>query len=188
MEDDMSMKLFTTLLTAGCLLMVPAVWAQTDPIGKVDTVTLNVEALAAGKWMVSAHVWHDEPLAAIDIPIKYSAGMAKLFIDSVSFKGTRMENFAQKYSPVDTAGQVMHFGGLAYMGPDKPPLAPGSGEVARVYISAKGGKEPGAFAIDTTTAQPNSSLMLVDEKAKIIVPDLKIITVKKEEAPKGEKK
>lgn len=185
----MSMKLFTTLLAVACLLATPVIWAQTDPIGKVDTVTLKVEALAAGKWMVSAHVWHDEALAAIDIPIKYSAGMAKLFVDSVSFKGTRMESFAQKYAPVDTAAQIMHFGGLAYMGPDKPPLAPGSGEVARIYISAKGGKEPGAFAIDTATAQPNSTLMLVDEKAKIIVPALKIMTVtKKDDAPKGEKK
>jgi hypothetical protein len=166
--------------------MTVAVSAQQDPLGKTDTVTLAVEKLAPGKWVVSASVWNDEELAAIDIPIKYTAGMARLNVDSVSYAGTRMEFFAQKYSPVDTANQIMHFGGFAYMGPDKPPMAPGSGEVARVYISAIGDKKPDVFAVDTCFMEPNSTLMLVDKNAKIIVPALKIIN--KADMEKKEKK
>ena len=165
------------------------VWAQNDPLGKTDTVTLKVTPVGTSQWMVSMVVWNDEPLAAVDIPIRYTAGMAKLVVDSVSFKGTRMEAFAQKYGPVDTANQMMHVGGLAYMGPDKPPLAPGDGEMARVYISMKDEKKPAPFAIDTTTMAPNSSLMLVDANAKIIIPVLKIATAGAgKEVKKDEKK
>jgi hypothetical protein len=105
-----------------------------------------------------------------------------------------MESFAQKYGPVDTANQMMHVGGLAYMGTDKPPMAPGDGEMARVYISMKDEKKPGPFAIDTVTMAPNSSLMLVDANAKIIIPALKITTegtgkeAKKTESGKPKKK
>jgi len=170
----MSLKHFTMFVAAGLFIMAAMASAQNDPIGKVDTVTLYVSALSEGKWMISAHVWNDEELAAIDIPIKYTAGMAKLIVDSVSFVGTRCEGFEQKHSQVDTLGQKMHFGGFAYMSPNKPPLAVGKGEIGRVYISAYGDKKPGAFAVDTATVAPNSTLMLVDKNAKVIVPALKI--------------
>jgi len=180
----MSRTLLITVVAFGLLVAAGAVSAQNDPIGKIDTLTLVVEELSPGKWMISAQIWNDEELAAFDIPIKYTAGMAKLVVDSVSYKKTRMENFAQKLNPIDTAKQVMHFGGFAYMSPDKPPMAPGNGEVARIYISATGDKQPGTFAVDTATIAPNNTLMLVDKEAKIIVPAFRIIS--KEAA--GEKK
>lgn len=168
-------RLFTTLMVVGLLASAGSISAQTDPLGTTDTVTLVVHNPAPGKWMVSAHVWNDEELAAIDIPIKYTAGMARLIVDSVSYAGGRIDYFAQKYNPIDTANQMMHFGGFAYMGADKPPLMPGSGEVAKIYISATGDKKPGVFAVDTCFVQPNSRLMLVDKNAKSIVPVLKIV-------------
>ncbi|MCP4567095.1 MAG: hypothetical protein GY841_05905 [FCB group bacterium] len=183
------MKLFTAILTAGLVLTTGIVFAQTDPIGKVDTVTLYVETLAEGKWQISAHVFNDENIAAIDIPIKYTAGIAKLKVDSVSFVGTRMENFDMKNSPIDTTGQMMRFGGIAYMSPKKPPMPPGNGEIARIYISAVGDKKPGPFAVDTTTYPPNAvKMMLVDENAKTIIPALKIIAVEKSEGKAETKK
>ena len=183
------MKLFTAILTAGLVMASGIVFAQADPIGAVDTVTLYVETLAEGKWKISAHVFNDENIAGIDIPIKYTAGIAKLKVDSVSFIGTRMENFDMKSTPIDTAGQMMRFGGLAYMSPNKPPMKPGNGEIARIYISTIGGKKPGPFAVDTTTFPPAVKMMLVDENAKPLTPALKIVTVepKKEKAEKKKK-
>jgi hypothetical protein len=181
----MSFKLITTVVMAGLLVMAAAVSAQDDPVGKVDTVTLIVDNTAPGHWMITAQVWNDEDLAAIDIPIKYTAGVVRLGVDSISYAGTRMEFFAQKYNPIDTANQTMHFGGFAYMGPDKPPMAPGHGDIARVYISAMGDKAPGVFAVDTCFMAPNSTLMLVDKNAKIIIPALKIVNAK--DMPQKEK-
>lgn len=167
----LSKSIFTVIMLT-LLLTASLAMAQNDPVGITDTVTLKIETISENKWMVSAHVWNDEDLAALDIPIRYTAGVARVFVDSVSFENTRISYFAQKYSPVDTANQVMHFGGLAYMGTDRPPLAPGEGVVARIYFSTKGDKKPGPFTVDTTTAPPNSTLMLVDRNAKIIIPAL----------------
>lgn len=174
----MTFMKITAFLFAGLLVLAGAASAQEDPIGKTDTVTLVVDSPEPGKWVISASIWNDEDLAAIDIPIKYTAGITRLKIDSISYAGTRMETFAQKYNPIDTANQTMHFGGFAYMGPDKPPLAPGSGEIARIYISAYGDKKPEVFAVDTCFMAPNSSLMLVDKNAKIIIPALRIVDMK----------
>lgn len=173
---------------AGLVLLAGTAWSQNDPVGKTDTVTLVVEPLEAGKWVVIAHVWNDEEIGGVDIPIKYTAGVAALRVDSVSYAGTRMESFARQYHQVDTAGQMMHFGGFPYMAPDQPPMPAGSGEMARVYISVANDKSPGAFAVDTTTMKPNNTLMLVDKNAKSIIPALKIIYSEKGKTKEKAKK
>jgi len=185
----MSRTQLTAIMLAGALVLAGTAWTQNDPIGKTDTVKLVVETINPAKWVITAYVWNDEDIAALDIPLKYTAGVAKLKVDSVSYVGTRMATFAQKYNQVDTLAQTMHFGGFAYVGSDKPPMQPGGGEVAKVYISAIGDKKPGAFAIDTTTVAPNNSLMLVDKNAKIITPVVKILTSDKgKQEQAGEKK
>ncbi|MFH1699162.1 MAG: hypothetical protein ABIE07_01130 [Candidatus Zixiibacteriota bacterium] len=167
------------LLIVVLLIMISGTsMAQTDPIGAIDTLSLIVNKIGDGKWMVSVQLWNDEELAAMDIPLGYTAGIAKLVLDSVSYAGTRIEYFAQKYMQADTIGQVMHFGGIAYMGPDKPPLEPGKGEIGRIYISVNDSKTPGPFAVDTAYYAPNNHLMLVNTEAKTIVPALKIETKK----------
>lgn len=170
------------------LILSAAVWAQNDPIGKTDTVTLVVETIQPGKWVITTHVWNDEDLGGVDIPIKYTAGVATLKVDSVAYSGTRMEKFAKTYEQIDTTNQMMHFGGFPYMAPNQPPMPPGNGEMARVYISVTGDKKPSAFAVDTTTMKPNNSLMLVDKDAKIIKPVLKIVYADKQKKEEAEKK
>jgi hypothetical protein len=182
----MSFKAFVACITVGLSLTAGLALAQSDPLGKVDTVSLYVETIADGKWMVSVHLWNDEPLAAIDIPLKYTAGVARIVIDSVAFKGTRLDGFEQRGAQIDTVKQVMHFGGFAYIASQKPPLPAGKGEVARIYFSARGEKKPGPFAVDTTAYSVSSTLMLADVNAKTIVPALKI-EYKKAAAPATKK-
>lgn len=184
----MNRTLAVIFVLAATLALSAAGWAQNDPIGKTDTVTLVVETIQPGKWVITTHVWNDEELGGVDIPIKYTAGVATLRVDSVVYTGTRMETFAKTYNQVDTLNQRMHFGGFPYMAPNQPPMPAGNGEMARVYISVTGDKKPSAFAVDTTTMKPNNSLMLVDKNAKIIVPALKIVYADKQKAQEAEKK
>jgi hypothetical protein len=179
----MLFKRLVACMAVGLCLTAGVAFAQDDPLGKVDTVSLFVETLADGKWMVSAHVWNDEELAAIDIPLKYTAGVAKIVVDSVSFAKTRVEGFALKSPQVDTAKQTMDVGLLAFMDPVKPPLPVGKGEVARIYFSVRGDKKPGPFAVDTTAYSSANTLMLVDVNAKTIIPVLRIEYKKAEAAP-----
>ncbi len=183
----MSLKRIVACITVCLCLTAGLAVAQTDPLGKVDTVSLYVETIANGKWMVSVHLWNDEPLAAIDIPLKYTAGVAKIVVDSVAFKGTRIDGFEQRGAQIDTMKQVLHFGGFAYIASQKPPLAAGKGEVARIFFSARGDKKPGPFAVDTTAYSASSTLMLADVNAKTIVPALKIEYKKAAAAPATKK-
>ncbi len=185
----MNRTLAVIFVLAATLALSAAGWAQNDPIGKTDTVTLVVETIQPGKWVITTNVWNDEEIGGVDIPIKYTAGTATLRVDSVVFTGTRMETFAKTYDQVDTLNQKMHFGGFPYLAPNQPPMPAGNGEMARVYISVSGDKKPSAFAVDTTTMKPNNSLMLVDKSAKVIVPALKIVyTDKEKKADEAEKK
>ncbi len=184
----MNRRFAVILVLAATLALSAAGWAQNDPIGKTDTVTLVVETIQPGKWVITTSVWNDEELGGIDVPIKYTAGIATLGVDSVVFTGTRMEKFAKTYNQVDTVNQMMHFGGFPYMSPNQPPMPAGDGEMARVYISVTGDKKPSAFAVDTTTMKPNNSLMLVDKSAKIIIPAVKIVYADKQKTEEAEKK
>ncbi|MCK5125678.1 MAG: hypothetical protein KAR42_05440 [candidate division Zixibacteria bacterium] len=178
------MKFKTLLFTILALsLFIGTAFAQIDSMGIADTLTLTYTNYAPSKWVIEASLWNDEEIAAFDIPIKYTAGMAKLKVDSVTYTNTRTDYFAQKYIQIDTTGQMLHFGGLAYMGTDKPPLAPGTGAIGHVYLSVWGDKEPGEFVMDTTFFAPSNKLMLVDRNAKTIVP---IVIIK--EAVKKDKK
>lgn len=183
----MSRTLIMLTMLVGMLVMAGSAWSQDDPVGKIDTVTLVVEPLTAGSWMITTYVWNDEELGGVGFPLKYTAGVAALNVDSISFAGTRMESFAKQYYQVDTTGQLIHFGGFPYMSPDQPPMPAGSGEMARIYISATGDKKPGSFAVDTVTMKPNNSLILVDKNARSITPVLKIIYSEKGKAEKAKK-
>lgn len=171
----MTIKRLTISIAIIIYAMSAIVAAQDDPVNETDTVTIYWKALGERQWLLSAHLWNDEDIAALDIPIQFTAGVAPLVMDSISYENTRMEGFAQKYNPVDAKKQEMHFGGMAYMGPVRKPLKPGNGEIARIYISVRGDKKPGPFAVDTTTIAPNSTLMLVDINAAIIIPAFKIV-------------
>jgi hypothetical protein len=176
----MKLAKLTVLTVAVVCLAAASASAQNDPFGKTDTLTLAVQDMGNNSWMVTGYLWHDEDLAALDVPIKYTAGIAKLMVDSVSFEGGRMDYFAMKQHQVDTTGQTMHIGGFAYLGSDKPPLAPGNGEMFKIYFSTIGDKKAGVFAVDTTFYPPASTMQLVSKDAKSIIPALKIIAVKPE--------
>ncbi len=171
----MKVKRVLLLISLLCAISIGSAVAQEDPLGKIDTVTFYHEKIDDGKWLVSAHVWNDEYLAAISISMKFTAGVSKIKVDSVSYTGTRTEYFAQKYNPVDEENQTVLIGGLAYMGADKPPMSPGEGEVARVYLSAVDPKKADVLAVDTIYKEPNGTLMLVDKDAKTIRPAFKVV-------------
>jgi hypothetical protein len=174
----MKVARLTVLSVAVLLLATTAAFGQMDPFGKTDTLTLTVHEVDNMSWMITGSLWNDEEIAALDVPIKYTAGVTKLLVDSVSYADGRMDYFAMKQHQVDTTGQAMHIGGFAYLGSDKPPLAPGNGQIFKIFISATGDKKGGVFAIDTTYYPPASTMQLVSKDAKSIVPALKILKAK----------
>ena len=177
--------LFFMFLIFGCALLSSSALAQSDVFGVADTVTLTVEELEAGKWMIVASLTNDEELAAIDIPVKYTAGIAKVKLDSMTYAKGRIDFFSNKFENKDTTSQIVRFGGLAYLAPNKPPLKPGKGEIGRAYVSVYGDRKPGPFGVDSITVPPNATLMLVHKNATQIIPYLNIAMSKASEKAEG---
>jgi hypothetical protein len=175
------------LLLAGMCLLFGSSWSQNDPVGKIDTVTIVVEPLDEDSWVITTHVWNDEELGGFGIPLKYTAGVAALNVDSVSYEGTKTKEYFELFYQVDTANQMIHFGGVTRMAAGPPPMPAGGGTMGRIFVSALGDKKPGPFAVDTVTMKPNNKLMLVDKNAKSIWPALKIVYPEKGKEEKAKK-
>jgi len=180
------MRLTFTMLIALMIIISGTAVAQQDGNGKIDTVTLVSEQISDNQWMVSVYLFNDEDIAALDIPLKYSAGVAKITLDSISYAGSRIEHFQQKYKPVENDMQTLRFGGLE-IGPKAKPLKAGDGLIGKGYLTVEKGRNVDMITVDTATAKPAATMMLSDVNAYTIIPALKIKNTKgeaKEEAKK----
>lgn len=101
-----------------------------------DSVTVTVEP-AAGKNQVRLDVFvvNTEPVAGLPLPLKVTAGNAKMNFDSVSYAGGRVEYFQLKAANADTANQTLLLGLIADLSGSKPPLAPGRGKAFSIFYS-----------------------------------------------------
>ena len=126
--------------------------------------------------MISVYLFNDEDIAALDIPLKYSAGVAKVTLDSISYADSRIEYFGQKYKPLENDMQTLRFGGIE-IGPKAKPLPPGNGLIGKGYLSVEKGRTVNMITVDTATVKPAATMMLSDVNAYTIIPALKIKNV-----------
>jgi hypothetical protein len=97
-----------------------------------------------------------------------TAGLNRIVADSAIYTGGRVDHFAYKGFRADTAIQCVTLGLLANMGPSKNKLEPGQGRLVTVFVSSLEQKPIEKLVVDTTTTNPNNSLMVV---AGMITPD-----------------
>jgi hypothetical protein len=150
------------------VLTVPAfVSAQVDHFGKTDTVYAEVAKINDLNWTITISCTNDEPVAGLAVPLKMTAGLTKIVADSAVYTGGRVEKFAYKAFRADTAIQCVLLGMVANLGPTDNVLAPGKGRLATVFVSSMDKKSIEKLAVDTTTLQPNNSLMFVADRMEL---------------------
>ncbi|MFQ6007526.1 MAG: hypothetical protein ACE5K8_01100 [Candidatus Zixiibacteriota bacterium] len=161
----------STLKAAACIvvmLTVPAfVSAQVDHFGKLDTVYAEVAKIDDYNWTRTVSCTNDEPLAGLAVPLKMTAGLTRIVADSAVYTGGRVEKFAYKAFRADTAIQCVLLGMVANLGPTDNVLAPGKGRLATVFVSSLDKKPIEKLVVDTTTLQPNNSLMFVADRIEL---------------------
>lgn len=162
------------LFAIGMMLLSGGLYAQIDDFGAVDTMYLEPYQIDAKNWAVNITLFNDDSIIAISLPVIFSAGKTKIVADSTIFKGGRADHFRTKIARVDTAAQCLTIGMLWDLGGGSvPPMDPGTGRIATIFISALDGSditEP--LKIDTTTTNPSNSLQMVMPSVKEIVPAL----------------
>lgn len=124
---------------------------------------------------------NDQPIAAMSLPFKITAGKNTLTYDSISFDGSRAEFCAAKIPNSDTANQKFNLGILASMTPPLKYIDPGHGTIAKIYYTGPKGVKLNEIEVDTTFFPPSNHLMGVLPDAKTnIYPDFKFTILEDE--------
>jgi hypothetical protein len=160
-----------------------------DPLGVRDTLHLNVESTGEDSWMVDVACYNDEELFGLSIPLRFTSGLRRVYIDSTIFTGGRVDYFQVKLARADTAIQRLTIGLIAALSPDAKVLDSGNGSLAKVYLHAEG--EGKGLKVDTTTTAPQNSLLFIYSDMKDGNLQIKIfpeVVINGELAVKPEKK
>jgi len=162
-----------TLLMAMAILLLFAanLLAQNDKFGKVDTLYIEPYDIDGKNWGVNVFLVNDEDLIALQIPLTFSAGKKnRIVADSTIFKGGIVEDFRFKLARVDTATQCVTIGLINDLGGPIPPVPPGRGRLATIFISSLDDIPIKSLSVDTTTTPPSNDLQLVHPPTEGVVP------------------
>ncbi len=179
------------LLLAATLILALAfnVIAQDDKFGEVtDTVYFEPYQIDAKNWAVNISLFNDEEIMAMSIPMTFSSSKTRLVADSTIFKGGIVEQFRVKQARVDTATQCLTIGLINDVGVSVPPIPPGHGRVATVFVSSLDDKEIKSLYVDTTTTPPGNNLQLVTPPSNGIIPAFVVREVDKPKTKAAEEK
>ncbi len=147
-------------------LAVADLWAQSDPFGAVDTVSLGQVTVGAGKeFTINVNLFNDEQLGGVTIPLKYPVD--KLEFKALSFTGGRLEYINVKPVSIDTLNGTILAGAIVFI---EAYIAPGNGPLFSLKFRLKDNVAPGEIIIiDSTTISP-AGLLLTQADASNIIP------------------
>jgi len=162
------MKLFLSVFMV-LLMSLPAL-AQKDEFGKIDTILAESYKIDDTNWAVNVNIYNDEEILAISLPLKLDAGKTKVFADSTVFKGGRADHFRVKNARPDTMTQCVTIGLINDIGVSVPPMSPGRGRVATIFVSSTDGTTIDYLNVDTTTTPPGNIMQMVKPRVEEIIP------------------
>ncbi|HSG98923.1 MAG TPA: hypothetical protein VLB27_02670 [candidate division Zixibacteria bacterium] len=134
-----------------------------DPEGARDTLYTEITRIGPNDWSINVSYFTDVEVFAASVPLKFTAGLRRVVVDSTIFTGGAAEHFQVKTARPDTAIQCVTIGLIAALSPNGKPLAPGKGRLGTVFLHAQGDGAAPALVVDTTTTHPENSLMFVKQ-------------------------
>ncbi len=125
------------ILTAIFILAISgAAYSQSDAFGSADTIYAETYRIDDNNWGVNVSMFNDEEIMALSIPFIFTSGKTKVIADSTVFIGGIAEAFRIKQSRVDTMRQCLTIGPISDIGVSVPPIQPGKGRIATIFVSA----------------------------------------------------
>ncbi len=152
------------------LVLSSFAFAHTDKFGKPDTIRITVFQDDSSKQVqVKVFLYNDEEIAAITVPIKFGEAGEEpdLDLDSVIFRGTRVDYFQWQSAWLDSAENKIKIGLISAISSQVPMLKPGSGDIATMFFTIKENAKAEKIVLDTCTARPSVTLEMVHEDKKL---------------------
>lgn len=171
------MKRFITLVLALSLLVVPALLAK--DAGNRDLFRVGEASfMSESEFVVPILISHDEDLAAMDIPLTYSAGVT---LTQVSFENTAVADFDVKIANIDSDNHRVTIGLVKMVhapqqNPYLKPAAGGGNTVAQLHFKLD---DPTLQSVEIGTfssADPSHELMFVYNEYIDGVPHVRDLT------------
>lgn len=167
----MSRKKLLISAIAILLLMSGNLLAQDDKYGEVDTLYAVSYPTEDGKtWAVDVSMFNDDSIMALSVPLTFSDGKNRVVVSSWSFEGTVVQDFRVKHVRVDTSTQCVTIGLINDVGVSVPPVPPGKGLIAKLFITSLDDKKIKSLKVDTTTTPPSNNLQFVKPPTEGIIP------------------
>jgi hypothetical protein len=171
------------------LLMSGNLLAQDDKYGEIDTLYAVSYPNEDGKtWTIDVSMFNDDSILALSVPLTLSAGKNRVVVNSWSFEGGVVEDFRVKHVRVDTATQCVTLGLINDVGVSVPPIPPGKGLIAKLFITSLDNKKIESLKVDTTTTPPSNNLQLVKPPTEGIIPAFVSIVQEKPAKEKAKEK
>lgn len=156
------MKRFITLVLALSLLVMPALLAK--DAGNRDVFRVGEASfISESEFVVPILISHDEDLAAMDIPLAYSAGVT---LTQVSFENTAVADFDVKIANIDSEKNRVTIGLVKMVtapqqNPYLKPAAGGSNKVANLHFKLEDLSLQSIEISSFSSADPGHELMFV---------------------------
>lgn len=159
-------RLCTVIAILGVLAIAVPSFAQSDAYGKPDACQVVLKETAKpNHWAVEINFTNDEAVFGLIFPLIISSSKGELSYDSTSFAGSRVDSFAVKIPYEDTswtakeASLRINLGMIGSISPSPIELHPGSGLIARHYISGAKDVTTESISVDTTFIGPSNRLL-----------------------------
>lgn len=158
------MKRTLTLAVLVAFLVPALVMARPDP-GAADKVYLGAaQPDGAGKYVVPINIFNDEPLTAIDIPLKFGNAGDGIVLDQVTFADGRAVGFDFKFAKPDNQAKTVLIGLVSSMASLKEDMPTGDGAVAFLHFTVTDNRINAiSFDVDKTRA-PQHTMLLIQNK------------------------
>jgi FlgD Ig-like domain len=147
------MKHFSIITVILVIFMFSSIMAA-----EVNTLAAAKVQVENDKLIVPIELTNVQPMAALDLPLKYSKGVT---LEEVTFDGTRSENFDFKYASIDVANSQVIIGMIPMVFGNKNDLEPGSGVVANLVFRIDDPSLESVELAPIVTKNPDHSLMYV---------------------------
>jgi hypothetical protein len=160
------MKRTLTLAVLVAFLVPALVMARPDP-GARDKITFGAHEYdaATAKLVVPIIIENDEPITAIDIPLKYGNAGDGIVLDRVEFpENSRIGGFDFKFKQINNETKTVLIGLVASMYDLKADMAPGKEAVAYLHFTVTD-QSLGATTLDVDKSRaPNHTMLLIENR------------------------
>lgn len=158
------MKRTLTLAVLVAFLVPALVLAAPDP-GSPDKVSFGTANITDAKVVVPIIIHNDEPITAVDIPLKFGNANDGLVLDRVEIpEDSRVYGFDFKFSKIDNTAKTVLIGLVSSAFDLKADMAPGNEPVAYLHFTVTDERmDKITLELDNSRA-PQHTLMLIENR------------------------